>query len=83
MSVKPDVWAQKEPPDEMVWEVCPYLRDLEPCRGCPRWEDRGDGRPVMRACFALASEVCRIVFALDQPHRENDERPEEQPREAG
>jgi hypothetical protein len=58
-----EIWKASEPNDRQVWGVCPYLRDLERCMGCPAWEDDADGEQVKRLCRGLAEEVCRIVEA--------------------
>lgn len=58
-----EIWAAPEPNDRQVWGVCPYLRKLERCAGCPAWEDDNDHGPVKRGCRALAEEVCRIAMA--------------------
>lgn len=63
-----DVWATSEPPKEMVWEVCPYLRldRLPPengCQHCPEWEMHGEDK-VQRGCYSFAAETCRVVFAM-------------------
>jgi hypothetical protein len=62
-----EIWDQAEPPCEMVWEVCPYLRshlDESRCMQCPRWEDDPDYGKVQRGCYGMAAEVCRIIFAM-------------------
>lgn len=71
--VKPDeMYAQREPSDAMVWEVCPYLRqhakDMR-CHGCPREEVDPDHGPVTRGCYLMAREACRVLFAMQA--REN------------
>lgn len=59
-----EIWAQQEPTQEMIWDVCPYIRTkLDRCRHCPPWrEDKHYGK-VKDGCFMMAAEVCRIVFA--------------------
>lgn len=66
-----EIWAQPEPPEEMVWAVCSHVegRDLQECDHCPMWEETP--RPgshkddkVQRGCYGMAAEVCRIVFAV-------------------
>ena len=64
------IWAQDEPPPEMVWEVCPYARRLEPCQHCPEQETDESGRVFQRGCYGLAAEVCRIVFACQAEQQE-------------
>ncbi len=62
-----EIWAQDEPPSEMVWEVCPYLRghlDDSRCAHCPRWERDEQYGQVQRGCYGIAAEACRIVFAM-------------------
>lgn len=59
-----EVWAQQEPPEEMVWAVCPYTDgQLKKCRHCPKWIEE-DGAAVSRGCYVFAAEVCRVVFAM-------------------
>jgi len=61
-----EMWAQAEPSEEMVWEVCVYTNGLKPCHHCPRWEDdRHHGR-VQRGCYSIAAEACRVVFAMQK-----------------
>ena len=64
-----DIWHPDipEPPDEMVHEVCAYLRGVLgefKCKGCPRWEDDPDHGKTMRMCYALASEACKHALAF-------------------
>ena len=64
-----EIYSAPEPNDRQVWGVCPYLRNLERCAGCPAWEY--DGRieqDVKRGCRALAEEACRVVMATQ--HKE-------------
>jgi hypothetical protein len=58
-----ELWAAPKPNDRQVWGVCPYLRNLERCAGCPEWEKDEDGEDVKIGCRGLAEEVCRIVMA--------------------
>lgn len=64
-----EIYAQPEPSDFMVWQVCPWLRvgtDDPRCEHCPKWEP-DDGRgygPSKRGCYVLASEVCRVVMVV-------------------
>lgn len=62
-----EIWAQKEPPSEMVWAVCPWMRqhnDDSRCRRCPRFEEDPDYGQMQRGCYGMAAEVCRVVFAM-------------------
>jgi hypothetical protein len=71
-----EIWDQAEPPPEMVWEVCPYLRghlDESRCQQCPPWEDDPAHGKVSRGCYGLAGEVCRIVFAMLVRHTNDDQ----------
>jgi len=67
-----EVWDQKEPSSEMVWEVCPYTRsrrsidDQDGCLHCPRYEEDPDCGKVQRGCYAMAAEACRVVFAMQK-----------------
>ena len=54
--------------DKLIWAICPYLRDLEPCRGCPEWENDPDHGLFMRGCRGLAREVLNIC-QTGHPHR--------------
>jgi len=58
-------YAQPKPTDLMVWALCPYLRGLERCKGCPDWEASDDPKAekMKRGCRGLAEEACRIVLA--------------------
>lgn len=58
-----EIWAAPKPTDFMVWEVCPYLRNLEPCQGCAEWEEDERFGTVKVGCRALAEEACRVVLA--------------------
>lgn len=61
------IWKQREPPEEMVWAVCPYLRshmDDTECKNCPQWEEHELHGKCQRGCYGLAAEACRIVFAM-------------------
>jgi hypothetical protein len=58
-----ELWAAPKPNDRQVWGVCPYLRNLERCEGCPEWEDDPDHGPCKRGCRGLAEVVCRIAMA--------------------
>lgn len=64
-----EVWEQPEPSPEMVWAVCPYTRgnagDYR-CTHCPSWEVDPDYGQVRRGCYAIAAEVCRVVFAMQK-----------------
>ena len=62
-----EMYDQPEPSEQMVWEVCPYLRGIEHeyrCEHCPRWENHPKHGPIQKGCFALAEEACRIVMAM-------------------
>ena len=63
-----EIWAQNEPPMEMVWEICPYTRsttrDEDRCHHCPQWENDPNYGAVRRGCYGMAAEACRIVFAM-------------------
>lgn len=62
-----ELWKQQEPPSEMVWAVCPYLRghmDESRCCHCPAWEEHKHHGKVQRGCYGMAAEVCRVVFAM-------------------
>jgi hypothetical protein len=49
-------------PDEMVWDLCCYLRDLKACDECPRHEIDPDHGPFQRGCYALAHEAGCIAL---------------------
>lgn len=62
-----EVWDQTEPPQEMVWAVCPYIRlsaEESRCNHCPPWEEDPDYGKMRRGCYGLAAEACRVVFAM-------------------
>ncbi len=62
-----EMWDAPEPPPEMVWEVCPYIRaKLEGCEQCPTWEDDPDYGKVQRGCYGMAAEACRVVMAMQK-----------------
>lgn len=61
-----EIWAEDEPPAEMVWEVCRYTSMRGACRHCPRVEHDEDLGEVQRGCYGLAAEVCRIVSAMSE-----------------
>jgi hypothetical protein len=65
-----EIWDQKEPPSDMVWEICPYTRsttkDDDRCHHCPQWEIDPDHGRLQRGCYAMAAEACRIVFAMQK-----------------
>jgi len=46
--------------NRLAWAICPYLRDQEPCDGCPRWEDDEAHGPFARGCRLMAEEVVNI-----------------------
>lgn len=60
-----ELWAAPVPNDRQVWGVCPYLRSLDRCKGCPAWEN-DDGDVVKSGCRMLAEEACRIVMAAEK-----------------
>ncbi len=61
------IWdASEHVTEAMAWEVCPYLRNLEACEGCPEYDTEiFDGEKISskRGCRALAEEACRVVIA--------------------
>lgn len=62
-----EIWAQPEPPSEMVWAICPYLRsnqDDPRCNNCPPLETDVDYGDMTRGCYVFAAEACRVVFAM-------------------
>lgn len=62
-----EIWAQADPPDMMVWAVCPWVRSREEdsrCLRCPSWESDPIYGAMRRGCYGMAAEVCRIVFAM-------------------
>lgn len=60
-----EIYAVKEPPEEMVWEICPYIKSkLEACEHCPKTEKDPDHGDITKGCFVMASEACRVVLAL-------------------
>lgn len=61
-----EIWASSEPPSEMVWEVCPYTRNCEPCQGCPQWEEDEQHGKLQRGCYGTAAEACRVVEAMQR-----------------
>lgn len=65
-----EIWDQAgQVTDLMAWEVCPYLRDLEACNGCPEYETEsfdGETFTSKRGCRGLAEEACRIVLAASK-----------------
>lgn len=61
-----EIHASPEPSELMVWEVCPYLRNLEGCQQCPSSKVEEGFGEVRRGCYGLAVEVCRIVMAVQR-----------------
>lgn len=62
-----EVYQQSEPPEEMVWEVCPYVRGvLQRCRHCPPSIHDPVYGEVVFGCYGFAAEACRIVFAMQK-----------------
>lgn len=51
----------KEPPDELVWRICPYLRPGNGCKHCPEWKDLGHHGMGSPGCYLLAREVINIA----------------------
>ena len=66
-----EIYSTPKPTDRQVWSVCPYLRNLEPCKRCPSSEyDENYGDDIIRGCRALATEACRVVMATQPGPRE-------------
>jgi len=66
-----EIHAQIDPPQEMVWEVCPYTRSdgsSKGCRQCPEWEDSKRGK-CQRMCYSMAKEACKVVFAMQEQEK--------------
>ena len=68
-----EMWDAPEPPPEMVWEICPYLRmgagaEQEGCQQCPAWDEDKDYGKVQRGCYGFAAEACRVVVAMQKKH---------------
>jgi hypothetical protein len=63
-----EIEAQEVPSKEMVWALCPYLRrhaDDSRCRRCPSSVFDADlGEEMVRGCYGVAEEACRIVFTM-------------------
>lgn len=62
-----EIWAQPEPSDEMVWEMCVYTRKGDrsgECRGCPSVERDEVYGDFSRGCRGMAAEACRVVMAM-------------------
>ena len=57
--------------DAIVHAICPYLRNLEDCKGCPEWLDDERHGQVQRGCYALAEEVMNIC-QTGHPHRKGE-----------
>jgi hypothetical protein len=58
--------------DELIWLVCPYLRQSQPgldfesgCLHCPEWEEDERYGKVQRMCYGRAREVVNIVQTGD------------------
>lgn len=67
-----EIWDQAEPPQEMVWAICPHVRSREDesrCHHCPPWEEDPDYGKMRRGCYGMAAETCRIVFAMQSRPR--------------
>lgn len=68
-----EMYAQGEMPEEMVWDICTYLKifgttkaDKGLCKECPRWEKErvgGKTENVQRGCFGLAHEAAATALA--------------------
>lgn len=77
-----EMYAVPEPPDELVWELCPYLRlhrqDDWRCRQCPRWvHDERHGKLCL-GCYGMAQEAVRVVLGMQaklagEPPRGDDD----------
>lgn len=64
-----EIWDVPDPPPEMVWEICPYLRlhkEHTRCQQCPTWEEDKEYGKIQRGCYAMASEACRVVLAMKE-----------------
>lgn len=75
-----EIWAQPEPSDEFVWEICAHSwgrkkADIGKCMHCPAWETHaeagipelllpGEDDRVKDGCRAFAEEVCRVAMAV-------------------
>jgi hypothetical protein len=61
-----DIHAQGAQPNEMIWEICPYIqgRDHQECKHCPEWEEDPTHGKVQRGCYAMAEEACCVVRAM-------------------
>lgn len=60
------MYDQPQCPDEMVWDMCNYLRldrDTRDCKECPRWFEDPDFGPCQQVCYSLAHEAARIALA--------------------
>lgn len=58
-----EIHATTEPSDRQVWAVCPYVNQMERCRGCPSREHDETFGEIQRGCRAMAEEACRVVLA--------------------
>lgn len=62
-----EMYAQPEPSDEMIWEVCPYTRhgqQMKRCLHCPKTYDDPDHGPMTDGCRVFAAEACRVMLAV-------------------
>lgn len=62
-----EMFAQPEPSEQQVWALCPYIRGMQhdfTCLHCPNWVDDPEHGRVMRGCFAMTREACRVVHAV-------------------
>ena len=61
-----EMWDSPDPSDQMVWEVCLYLRNCNPCHNCPRYETDEHYGTIMQGCYVMAAEACRVVMAMQR-----------------
>lgn len=66
-----EIAAQEQPPPEMVWAVCPWVKrprnsEITRCLHCPRYIEDKDYGQMQLGCYGLAAEVCRVVFAMQK-----------------
>lgn len=54
--------------DKLAWAICPYLRNLDPCKGCPHEEHDHVHGAFHRGCRMMAEEVINIC-QTGHPHR--------------
>jgi hypothetical protein len=58
-----EIHAATEPSDRQVWAVCPYVNQMDRCRGCPSREHDAEFVEIQRGCRAMAEEACKALFA--------------------